>query len=80
MSQLPGQATQLPPVNARDYGKQFLNVTYSDLLKSRNGYADRALALARAHEPPTPRLKRTMAFIPDLREREASLLSYCKFA
>lgn len=76
VSQLPGQATQLPPVNARDYGKQFLNVTYSDLLKSRNGYADRALALALAHEPPAPRLKRIVPFVPDLREREAHLLEY----
>ena len=80
VSQLPGQATQLPPINAQDYGNQFLNVTYSDLLKSRNGYADRALALALAHEPPTPRLKHIVAFVPDLREREAHLLDYCKSA
>ncbi|KAI1850704.1 hypothetical protein JX266_003986 [Neoarthrinium moseri] len=68
----PDYETQLPPGNSKYYGKQFLNVTYDDLMRARNDALAVSLPLARH----TPRPTRPISLMPDLQDREPYLISY----
>ncbi|KAI0134653.1 fungal-specific transcription factor domain-containing protein [Xylariales sp. AK1849] len=71
---LPDQATQLPPNNSECYGKQFLNVTYADLARARNGPSPISLSLVNAPSRP----ERLIPLIPDFHGKESRLINYYK--
>ncbi|KAK8048747.1 fungal-specific transcription factor domain-containing protein [Apiospora phragmitis] len=59
----------------RHYGKQFLNLTYADLARPSHGCAGGSLAVV-VQEPPTPRLKCFVPFVPNMHERDTHLMRY----
>ncbi|KAK8089901.1 hypothetical protein PG997_004862 [Apiospora hydei] len=63
------------PANSEHYGKQFLNLTYADLSRPSHGCAGESLAVV-VQEPPTPRLKRFVPFVPNMHERDTHLMRY----
>ncbi|KAI1344864.1 fungal-specific transcription factor domain-containing protein [Xylariaceae sp. FL0016] len=54
------------------YGKQFLNVTYSDVVSARKGLAQTSLSLVPRQTRPAP----SIPLIPGFRERESYLINY----
>lgn len=78
VNRMPDRVLHLSPTNSEHYGKQFLNLTYADLTKPSNGCAGESLAVV-VQEPPTPRLKRFVPFVPNMHERDTHLMRYCKF-
>ncbi|KAI1389659.1 fungal-specific transcription factor domain-containing protein [Hypoxylon trugodes] len=61
-------------IDSEYYGKQFLNVTYSDLAVARKGISPIGLTIIRGQ----PRPGRTIPLFANLHERESHLISYCK--
>ncbi|KAH8671316.1 fungal-specific transcription factor domain-containing protein [Xylariales sp. PMI_506] len=69
---LPDQETYLPANNSEYYGKQFLNVTYEDLVRARSGQSLDSLALIL--RPPRP--KPALPLLPNIHDRESYLIKY----
>ncbi|KAI0967365.1 fungal-specific transcription factor domain-containing protein [Xylaria arbuscula] len=72
-SRIPDQAVHCSPHNTTDYGKQFLNMTYEDLMHNGKGLMvlNELLLLSSQQRP-----VRSMPMLPDIRERESHLLTY----
>ncbi|KAK7969425.1 N-terminal fungal transcription regulatory domain-containing protein [Apiospora saccharicola] len=75
VNRMPDRVLHLSPANTEHYGKQFLNLTYADLTRPGNGCAGKSLAVV-VQEPPTPRLKRFVPFVPNMHERDTHLMRY----
>ncbi|KAI0526696.1 fungal-specific transcription factor domain-containing protein [Xylaria bambusicola] len=72
-SRIPDQALHSSPHIPLDYGKQFLNMTYDDLMHSGKGLMVlNELLLLRSQ----PRPIRSIPLLPKIHERESHLLSY----
>ncbi|KAK7952270.1 N-terminal fungal transcription regulatory domain-containing protein [Apiospora aurea] len=75
VNRMPDRVLHLSPANSEHYGKQFLNLTYADLSRPSHGCAGESLAVV-VQEPPTPRLKRFVPFVPNMHERDTHLMRY----
>ncbi|KAI0908170.1 fungal-specific transcription factor domain-containing protein [Ustulina deusta] len=72
-SRIPDQAVHCSPHNPTDYGKQFLNMTYEDLMHNGKGLMVlNELLLLRNQQRPV----RSIPLLPNFHERESHLLSY----
>ncbi|RYP50563.1 hypothetical protein DL768_003959 [Monosporascus sp. mg162] len=71
-SRLPSETTQSLKVESPHYGKQFLNVTYSDLAPAKNGMLPDNLPLIRVsrHRP------RSISWMPGYGDKELNLMDY----
>ena len=74
MNRLPSQAGSALVNDSAHYGKQFLNVTYSDLASAKNGVFPDTLPLVCVPR----RAPRSIAWMPQFVDREAHLMDYCK--
>ncbi|KAK8042219.1 hypothetical protein PG993_006742 [Apiospora rasikravindrae] len=79
VNRMPDRVLHLSPASSEHYGKQFLNLTYADLARPGHGCAGESLAVV-VQEPPTPRLKRFVPFVPNMHERDTHLMRYCEFS
>ncbi|TGJ81471.1 hypothetical protein E0Z10_g7294 [Xylaria hypoxylon] len=72
-SRIPDRAVHSSPHNPVDYGKQFLNMTYEDLMHNGKGLTvfNDLLLLRNQQRPP-----RSIPLLPKFHERESHLLSY----
>ncbi|KAI1159024.1 fungal-specific transcription factor domain-containing protein [Nemania serpens] len=72
-SRIPDKAFHCSPHNHAHYGKQFLNMTYEDLMHSGKGLMVlNELFLLRCQQRPA----RTLPLLPEFHERDAHLLQY----
>ncbi|KAI5858217.1 fungal-specific transcription factor domain-containing protein [Durotheca rogersii] len=74
LSRLPDHTIHHHEIDSAYYGKQFLNVTYSDLAVARKGVSPIGLSLIRCQ----PRPSRTVPIFPNFHEKESHLLGYYK--
>ncbi|KAI0601329.1 fungal-specific transcription factor domain-containing protein [Biscogniauxia sp. FL1348] len=72
LNRLPDQVIHHQKTDSTHYGKQFLNVTYTDLAIARKGITPNSLALVRGR----PRPPRNIPMIPNFHERESHLMTY----
>ncbi|XXH03980.1 hypothetical protein Hte_010389 [Hypoxylon texense] len=72
LNRLPDHTIHHHEINSAYYGKQFLNVTYSDIALARKAISPIGLAVIRSQ----PRLPRHIPLFPNFQERESHLLSY----
>ncbi|KAI1805143.1 fungal-specific transcription factor domain-containing protein [Daldinia bambusicola] len=72
LTRLPDHTIHHHEIDPDYYGKQFLNVTYSDLALSRKGISPICLSIIRAQ----PRPGRSLPLFANLHERESHLISY----
>ncbi|KAI0406463.1 fungal-specific transcription factor domain-containing protein [Xylaria palmicola] len=72
-SRIPDRAVHISPHNPANYGEQFLNMTYEDLMHSGKGLMVlNELLLLRSQQRPA----RNIPLLPRFQERESHLLSY----
>ncbi|KAI0179333.1 fungal-specific transcription factor domain-containing protein [Hypoxylon sp. FL1284] len=72
LNRLPDHTIHHHEVDSAYYGKQFLNVTYSDLAPAGKALSPVSLAIIRGQ----PRLSRSIPLFASFQERESHLLSY----
>ncbi|OTA70111.1 hypothetical protein K449DRAFT_321574 [Hypoxylon sp. EC38] len=72
LNRLPDHTIHHHEIDSAYYGKQFLNVTYSDLAVARRGISPIYLPFIRAQ----PRPGRTIPLFTNLHERESHLIDY----
>ncbi|KAI0849290.1 fungal-specific transcription factor domain-containing protein [Daldinia vernicosa] len=72
LTRLPDHTIHHHEIDPKYYGKQFLNVTYSDLALSRKGISPICLSIFRAQ----PRPGRSLPLFTNLHERESHLINY----
>ncbi|KAI1380979.1 fungal-specific transcription factor domain-containing protein [Hypoxylon crocopeplum] len=73
LTRLPDHTIHHHEIDSAYYGKQFLNMTYSDLAVARKGISPIALTLIRA-QPPRP--GRIIPLFANFQERESHLITY----
>lgn len=72
LSRLPDHTIHHHEINSVYYGKQFLNVTYTDLATARKGMSPICLPFIRSQPRPT----RSIPLFTNLHERESHLINY----
>lgn len=72
LNRLPDHTIHHHEIDSAYYGKQFLNVTYSDLAMARKGISPICLTIARVQ----PRPSQLIPLFPNIHERESHLIDY----
>ncbi|KAI1178114.1 fungal-specific transcription factor domain-containing protein [Nemania sp. FL0916] len=72
-SQIPNRALHCSPHNSAHYGKQFLNMTYEDLMHNGKGLMVLNELLLLRYQP---RPARSIPLLPEFHQRDAHLLNY----